>query len=185
MKIIDKREPRVWRLNKKRIETEYVAYECSDDEDYIEWFGITLPMFPIVENNEVREMTPYEKVHYGLCELEHGEYFDENNELKHSYQDTSNVDMINPVWDDETHEWKETATEQELEEHKEFLAKIKYAEELELAAKALVEFQLGLISKDEFNQVGVYIQQISNTTTYSTKDTIQRPLLLERYKTWK
>lgn len=105
----------------------------------------------------MEEKTRYELVLEGIEELYDGEYLGDGVIISVE----PDPELIKPKWNADKHIWEESATQEEIEE-----ALLKdqvdfYNGELEFANKALTEYSCETISKEQFDEVKMYIQDIN------------------------
>lgn len=122
----------------------------------IEDHEFTHPKYnPVSQHME--EKTRYELVVEGTEKLNDGEYLGDGMIVAVE----PDPELIKPKWNADKHIWEESATQEEIEEAL-LNAQVEfYNGELEFANKALTEYSCETISKQQFDEVKMYIQEIN------------------------
>lgn len=101
--------------------TSYEDFISNPQEFYPDWNEENMYvskdklMYPIVEDNLLREKTQKELKLEGIIELDDGEYIEDGKLIVVEYDEK--LGYLKRMWNKETHIWYEGATEEEIAEH--------------------------------------------------------------------
>ena len=174
--IIDKYENRLKYVSEVKV---------TPKEDEVVYYDYKLLMFPFLqENGTLREATDRELIEKGICSLAENQVL-VGEEAKYTYEFPMSPDLVKPIFDKNTLQWVESATPEEIVEHEENKKVEFYNSELNLATKAFTEYDLGLATEQDIQEVKSYMCSINpyrNGVMLFRVSTPQRPSIFDRYK---
>lgn len=195
------KKEKIYVLDKKEIVENYknkaymVFYDSENlkspmiNDSHVIFIGTDLLNFPVLqEDGTLREATDKELIEKGIAELHEFEVL-VGDTAKSIYEFPISENLVKPIFDKETLQWVESATMDEIITHEEKEKEIFYNGELGLATKAHTEYDMGMISDTEYNEVKDYINAINPYKMKSVRafsflalPTVKRPALFERYE---
>ncbi|MGL5962994.1 MAG: hypothetical protein ACRCZ2_01135 [Fusobacteriaceae bacterium] len=90
--------------------------------------------------------------------------------------------MLRGVWNHDLNIWEETATQEEVIEHKLKEAVTFYNSELKFASNATTELLCELITVETFEEVKTYMKAIDPFAIATTLEVPNRPSIFDRYQ---
>lgn len=199
MRFIQEEKEKYYILNKKSVIEEFknIVVSVSEtplkvgvgsvfsEEHYILYKGYNLLNFPVLqEDGTLREATDKELIEKGIAELHEYEVL-VGDTAKSIYDFPISEDLVKPTFDKTLLKWVESATPQEVVEHEDFKKVEFYNSELNLATKAFTEYDLGLATESDIQEVKNYMCSINpyrNGVMLFRVATPQRPSIFDRYK---
>ncbi|MGL4948328.1 MAG: hypothetical protein ACRC42_02995 [Mycoplasma sp.] len=195
MQYVDNKVLKYWVLEKEPIVNEYRnqvtgCYETEPmdyvDGRYIIYYGSELLRHPkLTENNLLIEATNKELIEKNICKLDDGEFL-VGDIIKTKYDYPIQGKFIIPEFDYDELKWVESASDEEIKRGK--LAEYVrfYSDELEFAAKAYIEFSIGILSEAQYSYVSKYISLINpydehGVLSFRTIGEVNRPNVFSRY----
>lgn len=159
--------------------------EAFSVSDYIVYKGVELLSHPFLqEDGTLREATDRELVEKGIYTLAEDQVLVGEN-AKYIYEFPISDTLVKPVFNKETLEWVESATPEEIAEHEKKTKYEFYNSELNLATKAFTEYDLGLATEEDLQEVKLYMCSISpyqKETMLFRMAKVKRPSIFDRYK---
>lgn len=153
--------------------------------EVIEFEGVDIPHWITYdeETNTVREATKKERFARGEYQLEDMEYAD----AKGIILDKPPIPegFLIPYWCPINMEWKDIATKQEREAHELNKAQEFYRRELNIVSFFMTEYQLGLQSEKNLEEVRRYIKSIEPIPSLEKPtivEKVERPSCLSKFK---
>ncbi|MGL4653900.1 hypothetical protein [Cetobacterium sp.] len=169
---------------------EFMLYGIKNHEtpplnsDCIIYKGYDLPENIYFDGEKIRESTRYERIRDGVSSLFENEFIKDG--VIYNILDFKQIEgAIKQEFDFDKMEWIETATEEEKRNSEMLKYKNFYLKELQLSTLAQIEFEVGLLTEQEYNNIKFYIRAINPYKEDKIQQTksvaVIRPEVLNRY----